>query len=260
MISLYAIDHSREATVSACLAHFSDFASHEERAHAERLHRARDRFSYQVSHGGLRLAIARETGRLPGTIEIERAASGKPVCAGGPLFSMSHSADLTCVAISSSDREVGLDIELLPSEEIQAGFLSAAIADEETDLLPHLSANRSQAETILWSIKEAALKLTGEVMTDPRHLAVTRLRDKDFLLDASMTASAPVRRAFVQLVDVSPLYVVALATLEPINRTSVTVRQDGEALSCKLSSAELTGFSGSFRGRRASSGDEIKVK
>ncbi len=54
--------------------------------------------------------------------------------------------------------------------------------------------------TLLWVIKEAALKASGEVMTDPRHLAVKRAGNA-FTVEPSVSASSPVPAAKICLFD-----------------------------------------------------------
>ncbi|MGO4705246.1 4'-phosphopantetheinyl transferase superfamily protein [Microvirga sp. 2MCAF38] len=223
MISFRQIDHSRTSLVSTCLGVFLEAASSDERQHIARLRRERDRLSYRVSHGGLRLAIAQDTGLAPSDVKFTRTSSGKPICLDGPYFSMSYSAGVTAIAVSASV-ELGLDIEALPSEELPAGSLSSAVAHEEKGLLARLSESQGRAETMLWSIKEAALKLTGDVMIDPRHLAVRQLRGGGFKVEPSRAASAPFPPIFVRRVETGLDRVAFLATYKILSASDVVAR------------------------------------
>ncbi|MBF9232853.1 4'-phosphopantetheinyl transferase family protein [Microvirga alba] len=215
MISLYAIDRRRSADIllSGCLDVFERTAGGAERRHAARLRRESDRLAYRIGHGGLRLAMAEECGFPPEEIRLETTPAGKPFVPGGPFFNLSHAGDMTLVAVSRTF-DVGLDIERLAAPSDGAGSLSAALADEDEGLLASLSEIREHAETILWSIKEAALKLTGEVMVDPRHLAVTRQWGGGFRVRPARAAKAPLPDIFVHLIVMHDDYVATLATYE----------------------------------------------
>nr|WP_281409318.1 4'-phosphopantetheinyl transferase superfamily protein [Microvirga terricola] len=147
----------------------------------------------------------------PDDLRFETAPSGKPFLSDGPFFNLSHSGDRILIAISQRF-DLGLDIEHLTDAP---DALSAALAEEDQKLLPSLSDSRGHAETILWSIKEAALKLTGEVMVDPRHLSVERRRGGGFRIVPARAAKAPLPEIFVHLIVMDDGYVAALATYEP---------------------------------------------
>jgi hypothetical protein len=54
-----------------------------------------------------------------------------------------------------------------------------------------LGSNGNDAGIVLWVLKEAALKCTGEVMTDPPHLAVAHVSRNLFRVKSSASAGAP---------------------------------------------------------------------
>ncbi|NPA94095.1 MAG: 4'-phosphopantetheinyl transferase superfamily protein [Thermodesulfobacteria bacterium] len=74
-------------------------------------------------------------------------------------FSISHTHGLVCVA-ASSQFHVGLDVELIPNENID---IDAALAPEEQDYLETFKGHARTKKTItIWTIKEAYSKLLGK--------------------------------------------------------------------------------------------------
>jgi phosphopantetheinyl transferase len=215
MISLYGINHepAHDSACNLCLLVFDANASPSELAHVARLRSQTARLEYRLSHGALRLVLAREARRLPDQIRFQRTSNGKPVCIDGPFFNLSHTCGLTVIAVSAAT-EVGVDVEALPRDPDNYGSVPIVPAEEDSALLPCLSGIAAHAEIILWTIKEAALKLTGEVMVDPSHLAVRQVRRGRFKLSPARIASAPFPEVFVRLVPMKRSYVVALATFE----------------------------------------------
>ncbi|WP_211486549.1 4'-phosphopantetheinyl transferase family protein, partial [Corallococcus exiguus] len=190
-----------------------------------RLRREEDRASYRLSHGALRMILAREKRCEPSDLVLGRDPLGKPLCEGGPSFNMSHSAGMTVVAWSWS-QALGVDVEELAAEPHPSASLKSAMADEDVAVLPRLARQPHHAETVLWAIKEASLKLTGEVMRDPRDLRVRAFRNGAFKIDAASAASAPLPAVFARLVVVGPRHVSALATYGPAPTPRVVVWHD----------------------------------
>lgn len=215
VVSLYTLKHELDSSLaSRCLSVFDAQAMPEERQHAARLRNSALAIDYRLSHGFLRLSLSHEAEIPPHDIRLGRTALGKPVCGNGLFFSMSHTDRLTAIAVSSTV-DVGLDVEALPQTAHESS-LSAVRADEDTNLLASLSGSQADAEIILWSIKEATLKLTGDVMTDPRQLSARRLSDGGIKVGPSSLASAPVPETFVRLAPMPRPYILALASSRPI--------------------------------------------
>lgn len=218
MVGLFSITHKSDSDsdtlISTCLAAFDRNADSWERARLARLRLENDRFVYRLSHGALRLAISQVRGMAPGAVTLASEASGKPVCIDGPNFSLSHTLDLTVIALSQAD-EVGIDVEPLDALPDDHTDLTAALSDEDRALLPRLSQVRRRAETMIWTVKEAALKLTGDVMFPPTDLAVTPWRDL-FRVSSARAARAPCPDIFVRILPLAQGYVTALATYQPI--------------------------------------------
>lgn len=210
---------------SSCLAAFDNAAGASERARLAQFRREQDRLSFRLTHGFLRLVLAREAGRAPESLAFSTAPGGKPICLEGPFFNMSHTADRTMVAVAHG-REVGIDIEAVFPDDEDVHSVPMAVAEEDRCVLPLLSGRGAHAETLLWSIKEAALKLTGEVMIDPGHIAVRCGRHGTFRVGPSRAATAPIHDAFVRQFWLDENHVLSLATFEPVSISQITAMPD----------------------------------
>ena len=91
--------------------------STEEQTRAARFVFERDRQRFTLSHGLLRLILARYVGDAAGQLQFETGAHGKPALlrrsgTGQPIeFSLSHSGQYALVAVANG-RAVGVDIEV----------------------------------------------------------------------------------------------------------------------------------------------------
>ena len=99
---------------------------------------------------------------------------GRP-SAVGVFLSLSRAGDLVAVA-ASRHRAVGIDIERL-DRVARAGFDDVAFTAEERAEIAG-SADPDAVRAVLWTSKEALLKLTGGgLRTDPRLLRVSGARE-----------------------------------------------------------------------------------
>ncbi|WP_210493264.1 4'-phosphopantetheinyl transferase family protein [Microvirga antarctica] len=222
MISVFSFDrgHASARLEAACLEAFDASAQTWERDAAARFRRTEAGAAYRFGHGALRLAL-REATRTSPTLSLD--STGKPFCVDGPAFNMSHAGPLTVIAVSAR-AHVGIDVAILESDD-QASPLSIAVTDEEMPLLPHLAHDPREAEIVLWSLKEAALKLTGEVMISPQDIAVYRKGDV-FAVRASRSGRGPFPHVCVRLKPWLNHSVVALAAYEAVPDFNVTEWQD----------------------------------
>jgi phosphopantetheinyl transferase len=130
--------------------------------------------------------------------EIRRAPNGKPwidfehtqVVGFSPSYTQLEGRKLALIALVHG-QDIGVDVELWPDDKADKAFLDTVAAAEDTGTLVSLSKSSHDAGVALWVIKEAALKCTGDVMTDPRDLAVTARRDGLYRVSPSMRANAP---------------------------------------------------------------------
>lgn len=131
-------------------------------------------------------------------INLTRAINGKPKLdiSSHPAigFSLSHAriagGEISAMALVEC-RDVGIDIEAWPAQKAEASFLETVASPEDGKALSILAAGGRDAGVALWVIKEAALKCTGEVMTDPRNLDVSKTHKGLFAVTTSMCARAP---------------------------------------------------------------------
>ena len=127
---------------------------------------------------------------------ISRAVGGKPllqVSASGHFgFSRSHARDsgLTLLGLVRG-HDIGVDIEHWPQGGCNLAFLESVASPEDAKAVAKLGATGRDVGVALWVIKEAALKCTGEVMTDPRDLAVHRQKNGVYRVRSANRASAP---------------------------------------------------------------------
>ena len=98
---------------------------------------------------------------------------------------------------ASTCPQLGLDAEvwnLAPRDDV---FLKSVMATEEAKLAQAANARGLDAGVFLWVGKEAALKASGTVMVDPRHLALRQLGPNHFRAEPSKAATAPITPANV---------------------------------------------------------------
>lgn len=133
-----------------------------------------------VARGVLREVLAECVGGAPGDLRLEADPGGKPRLAAGTgpeglAFNLGHSGDVAVVAVAA-DREVGVDVELLPRpgvERLAKRFLHPA----ELAAAPAAGADRDEWLLAAWVRKEASAKLDGRGLR--RDLRTVRLKPLD---------------------------------------------------------------------------------
>jgi 4'-phosphopantetheinyl transferase len=112
----------------------------------------------------LRLAVSSLTDARPRTVRVDRSGNGRPVVAGGPHVSVSHSHDVVAVACTAA-APVGLDVEMIQGESEDL-----RIAVSPRDVL----AATAHRELVTWTMKEAYLKAVGTgLRTEPNAVALS---------------------------------------------------------------------------------------
>lgn len=106
-------------------------------------------------------------------------------------FSLSHGDGIEVLAILNEDRELGVDLELWPQKIADVDFLETVASDEDCNVLAMLACGNHDAGVALWVLKEAALKCSGKVMTDPRALSAIQRSENLFLVKSSAFAGDP---------------------------------------------------------------------
>jgi 4'-phosphopantetheinyl transferase len=136
----------------------------DERARAERFHFARDRDRYVGARGALRVLLASHGSSRPEQLRFVYSPQGKPALAGeAPAlrFNLAHSDDLAVIAIAEG-RDVGVDVEREPSDEVVTEVGPRVLCERERESLARLDgASRRRAFARLWTRKEACIKADG---------------------------------------------------------------------------------------------------
>lgn len=135
---------------------------------------------------------------VPAEARIARQPNGKPFIQCGSItaavgigISRARVIDGEFAAITMIEqRDIGLDIEPLNQPATNAAFQDSISSPEDLDARRRLTSLGLDDGLGLWCIKEAALKGSGDVLTDPRDLAV-RYRNGLWLVQPSLRASAP---------------------------------------------------------------------
>jgi 4'-phosphopantetheinyl transferase len=136
--------------------------SPDELERAKRLRSDRDRGRWVAARAFQRSVLARSIGADPAALAIEVDANGKPLLAGGPRFSLAHSAEHALLAVCA-DTEVGADIELVRADLAQPPSVERYFSDAEREALERLpKPERVRRFFQLWTAKEAYRKATGE--------------------------------------------------------------------------------------------------
>ena len=149
--------------------------------------RRRDWLAGRISaKDAVRTLLNREYGiaLCPADISILSAASGAPVVRlasdvlqAPPCVSISH-CDGVAVAIASTNKDVLPGLQRIEPRE--PGFDEIAFTSSERVLLHALSADeRTANQSLLWSIKEAAAKATGEGLQRVDQIVVEQINAKN---------------------------------------------------------------------------------
>lgn len=117
-------------------------------------------YQRDLSRRLLTWAMKREYGAEPAALHMARGPHGKPYFTDFPVkFSLSHCRGLVCCALS--EKEIGVDAERVRPYDPR---LARRVCTPEE--LEYLASAPDQAETltILWTLKESLMKLTGKGM------------------------------------------------------------------------------------------------
>lgn len=188
-----------------------------ERARAARFAFERHRRRFIVAHAMLRLVLADLLEADPASLRFTTGPHGKPQLADHALrFNLSHSGERAAVAVAS-DREVGIDIEVVRPMSQLGSFAALVLAPAELAALAR-TAGSEQTRAVLsaWTRKEALVKARGDGLREnPAAL------DVGFGPDAAAVGGLCVRR-----LDVGDGYVGAVAAVgrhwEPQRRAGPT--------------------------------------
>ncbi|MBA3896522.1 MAG: 4'-phosphopantetheinyl transferase superfamily protein [Sphingomonadaceae bacterium] len=132
----------------------------DERIRAAHFRFARDRRRFVARRARLRQRLGAWVGRAPERLVFGASSHGKPTLAGGPHFSLSHSAEAMMLAIG--DGEIGCDIERIDDDLDWRPLAEAFFTNAERAGLAALSRMAARrAFFACWVRKEAFVKALG---------------------------------------------------------------------------------------------------
>ncbi len=149
--------------------------------------------------------------KIVGEGEIIRDAKGKPyrrlstnVLAGVSFSHVRQAKPPFSVVAVCDDPIIGIDAEIWPSGQADPAFLASVASVEDKPILAKLAPLHFDPARFLWVVKEAALKASGEVMVDPRDLAVKMSRNGHIKVSTSRRATAPFEEIGVRILQLRP--------------------------------------------------------
>lgn len=143
--------------------------------------------------------------------DVLRSHTGQPqlfLKSGQQLgFSITHARKgkrpISLMAVATG-LQIGIDAENWPLVEADPAFLASVASDEDTAILAKLSHIKYDLALFLWVVKEAALKASGDVMVDPRDLAVKMSHHGHISVSSTRSASAPFEEIGVRILQLKP--------------------------------------------------------
>lgn len=139
----------------------------DERNRAARFAFERDRHRFTLSHGLLRVILARYLGEEPAHIQFETGPRGKPAVCGQSdsaqsiRFSLSHSEEHALIAVALG-RAVGVDVELCRPDVDSLKLAQRFFAPGESQRIAQAQGDGQQRMFYrYWTAKEAYLKGRG---------------------------------------------------------------------------------------------------
>jgi 4'-phosphopantetheinyl transferase len=138
-----------------------------ERGYRDHLKFEKDRCEYLFAHALTRFALSHHAPAVaPRTWRFSRSAHGKPGITGpshAPAlhFNLSHTTGLVACVVSTHPR-VGVDVEVIDQEAIQAGLAESLFAPVEAHALRASQPDeRRDCVARYWTLKESYLKASG---------------------------------------------------------------------------------------------------
>lgn len=125
--------------------------------------------AYVITHGVLRLLLARYLDRDPAGISFEYGVQGKPAVSKQPQFgfNLTHSEGMAAVAVTIGC-PLGLDLERLrPTSDIEEIAGRYFCPEEAAEILALAPGEREQAFFRCWTRKEAYIKAVGDGLSCP---------------------------------------------------------------------------------------------
>jgi len=149
------------------LAQLASYLDKNELARAARFHFERDQQRFMAGRGLLRQILASYLDMAPKAVLFGYTGNGKPyLLPHSELhFNVSHAAETLIVAVAR-DRQLGVDVEVLPLDAADDGVANLVFCASERAALEALDTiEYSRRFARLWTRKEAYIKADGRGMT-----------------------------------------------------------------------------------------------
>jgi 4'-phosphopantetheinyl transferase len=153
---------------------FEKLLSPDERSRADRFYFTKDRSSYVICRGTLRILLGRYVSLPPSTLQFQYSGFGKPSLSENATsigkrikFNLSHSNEFSLFAFTPG-KEVGVDVEFIRPNVIKEEIAERFFSPDETQTLRSLKTEQ-QAEAFFrcWTRKEAFIKARGDGLSLP---------------------------------------------------------------------------------------------
>ncbi|WP_336764203.1 4'-phosphopantetheinyl transferase family protein [Paenibacillus sp. USHLN196] len=143
---------------------------------------------WMISRLFLRSVLAHYTQLYARDILFEYGDAGKPYLEGGPQFSLSHTNGLCVLAVTSSNCELGIDVEWIRPLLREQAVIQRFLTEEEQDYVREARCSEYDSSCLLWEVltgKEAWIKAAGQSICGQwRNLnTVQALRNHEQLLE-----------------------------------------------------------------------------
>jgi 4'-phosphopantetheinyl transferase len=220
-------------TSSGIVERFRQVLAPEETDRAGRFHFDRDRRSFVLARGALRMLLGYYLGVAPASVSFKYGSKGKPALAqpSSLEFNASHSGELAVFAFADGC-EIGVDVEHIRPIPDGIAIANRFFSPEEvSDLLALPVEEQERAFYLCWSRKEAYIKATGDGLSAPLdqfRVTLTPDRPVRFIHLGQSTAAA--EGWTLHDLQIAPDYAGALAYPEVRRPVSLTPVIDPEEL------------------------------
>ncbi|WP_340400304.1 4'-phosphopantetheinyl transferase superfamily protein [Paenibacillus sp. FSL H8-0079] len=120
---------------------------------------------WMISRIFLRRVLAQYMQLQARDIRFEYGTSGKPYLGGGPQFSLSHTNGLCVLAVTSTNNELGVDVEWVRPLLREKAIIQRFLTEEERDHVLEAICSGEDSSSLLWKVltgKEAWIKASGQ--------------------------------------------------------------------------------------------------
>jgi 4'-phosphopantetheinyl transferase len=145
---------------------FYKLVSESEKSRAKKFFSEKERETYIICHGFLRLLLAGKIKADPSEVSFKRGEYNKPGLAGDPLFfNISHTKKAFAIGISE-EFPLGVDIENMDRRVDLTSISKAYFSRRELEYTMKSGADQKERFFLIWTRKEALLKAIGTGITD----------------------------------------------------------------------------------------------